>query len=583
MILQALNGYYERLAGLPDSGIAPFGFSEQKIAFVVVLASNGDLSHFEDLRIVEGRRSINRPLIVPGQAKPPGSGINPGFLWDNPAYLLGYKLDDAKPERTRKSFEAFREKHLALREKIGCAEFAAVCAFLAAWEPDRAAEHPVLQEWTTGFGVFQIANQTRYVHEHPAILEFWQKSLAEAEATDEANSVACLVTGRFGPIALTHEPAIKGVRDSQSGGAKLVSFNCDAFTSYGKDQSRNAPVSEQAAFQYATALNHLLRAGSRQRLVVGDSTTVFWSEKSSPAEDLFAYLLDPAQAAIDGGNTELEDRLRVLLTQIAHGGKPGELGDASALFYILGLAPNAARLAVRFWHVATLGELLKNIGEHFANLEIPRGPKDPEFPAIWQLLRETARESKDISPLLGGALARAVLTGAPYPQTLPLAVINRIRADHRISGTRAAILKAFLIRNHHHTIPMALDIEKPDPAYRFGRLFAALEKTQEDALPGINATIRERFYSSASATPGAVFPRLLRTYQHHLAKLEGGRKVNRERLVQEILNPLESFSRHLNLEGQAQFALGYYHQRQNFFTAKPKPENDTNSNPPDHS
>jgi CRISPR-associated protein Csd1 len=359
----------------------------------------------------------------------------------------------------------------------------------------------------------------------------------------------------------------------------LVSFNKDktAFSSFEKLQNLNAPVSKRAAFQYATALNHLLRAGSRQRLVIGDSTTVFWSEEASPAEDLFAYLLDPAQSASESANSELDDHLRVLLSQIAQGAKPSELGEPNARFYILGLAPNAARLAVRFWHVATLGELLENIGDHFANLQIPRGPRDPEFPAIWQLLRETARETKDVSPLLGGALTRAVLTRAPYPRALPLAVLNRIRADRRINATRAAILKAFLIRNHHHLIAMSLDPEKPNSAYRLGRLFAALEKTQEDALPGINATIRERFYSSASATPGSVFPRILRTYQHHLAKLEGGRKVNRERLVQAILNPLQDFPRHLNLEGQSQFALGYYHQRQDFFTTKPKTDDSTNN------
>jgi CRISPR-associated protein Csd1 len=576
MILQALNGYYERLAGEGDSGIAPFGFSEQKIAFAVVLQLDSDLSHFEDLRIVEGRRPVNRPVVVPGQAKSPGAGINPGFLWDNAGYLLGFKADDPKPERTRKSFEAFRDKHLALRGQIDCPEFGAVCNFLERWDPSRASEHPVLAEWTTGFGVFQIANQPHYVHQHPAVLDYWQKTLGET-ATGEGEKNSCLVTGRFGPIALTHEPAIKGVRDAQPGGAKLVSFNCDAFTSYGKDQSLNAPVSEQAAFQYATALNHLLRTGSRQRLVIGDSTTVFWSEKASPAEDLFAYLLDPAQSASESQSSELDDHLRVLLSQIAQGAKPSELGEANARFYILGLAPNAARLAVRFWHVATLGELLENIGDHFANLQIPRGPRDPEFPAIWQLLRETARETKDVSPLLGGALTRAVLTRAPYPRALPLAVLNRIRADRRINATRAAILKAFLIRNHHHLIAMSLDPEKPNSAYRLGRLFAALEKTQEDALPGINATIRERFYSSASATPGSVFPRILRTYQHHLAKLEGGRKVNRERLVQAILNPLQDFPRHLNLEGQSQFALGYYHQRQDFFTTKPKTDDSTNN------
>ncbi|MFN2509259.1 MAG: type I-C CRISPR-associated protein Cas8c/Csd1 [Chthoniobacterales bacterium] len=579
MILQALNSYYERLASDRATGIAPFGFSEQKIAFAVVLSPDGSLDHFADLRIIDGSRAVNRPLVVPGQAKSSGSGINPGFLWDNTGYMLGSKPDDPKPERTRKSFEAFREKHLALRQRIACAEFDAVCRFLETWEPERAAEYPILAEFKTGFGVFQIASETHYVHEHPAVLRFWQEELNETPG-DGQEDVMCLITGRTGRIALTHEPAIKGVRDAQSGGAKLVSFNCDAFTSYGKEQSLNAPVSEQAAFQYATALNHLLRAGSRQRATIGDTTTVFWSEKATPAEDIFAYLLDPTLDSSDGARSEIDDRLYTLLSQIAHGGKPTELGDPGTRFYILGLSPNAARLAVRFWYVAILGELLENVGRHFADLEIVRGPKDPPFPAIWQLLRETARESKDIAPLLGGAVARAILTGAAYPQALPLAVINRIRADHRINATRAGILKAFLIRNHNHSIAMALDPQKPHPAYRLGRLFATLEKTQEDALPGINATIRERFYSSASATPGAVFPRILRTYQHHLAKLDGGRKVNRERLVQDILNPIEEFPRHLNLEGQAQFALGYYHQRQDFFTSKAKPQSDDNNPPP---
>lgn len=568
MILQSLNSYYERLAEDPASGIAPFGFSEQKIAFAVVLKRDGSLENIEDLRIVEGKKTVNRPLIVPGQAKPSGSGLNPCFLWDNPAYLLGYKLEDPKPERTLKSFEAFRDRHLTLRKEIDGEEFGIVCRFLETWDPAKALEQSRLAEFSTGFGVFRISGQTAYVHDLPAILDYWRKDLARKEA-EQSGAMPCLVTGRMAPPALTHDPAIKGVRDAQSSGAKLVSFNCDSFTSYGKDQNLNAPVSEQAAFQYATALNHLLRAGSRQRLSIGDATTVFWSGKESAAEDIFAYLIDPAQDDSKAGDSGLTEHLRLILSQISQGVLPAEWqSDAETRFYILGLAPNAARLSVRFWYVSTLGELLKNIGSHFAALQIRRGPNDPEFPAIWQLLRETARESKDVPPLLGGALTRSILTGAPYPRTLPLAVINRIRADHRINANRASILKAFLIRNHHEPIAMSLDIEKPDASYRMGRLFAALEKTQEDALPGINTTVRERFYSSASATPAAVFPRLLRTYQHHLAKLEGGRKVNRERLVQEILNRVDSFPRHLNLEGQSQFALGYYHQRQEFFTKK---------------
>ena len=570
MILQSLNSYYERLAGETDSGIAPFGFSEQKIAFAIVLHLDGSLSHFEDVRVTEGKRSLNRPLIVPGQAKPPGSGINPCLLWDNPAYLLGFKLEDPKPERTRICFEAFRSKHVALRSLIDSPDFNAVCRFLETWNPDNAAKHLILSEFATGFGIFQIANQKSYVHQLPAVLAYWKAELARM-ASEREGTMPCLVTGELAPPAFTHDPPIKGVRDAQSSGAKLVSFNCDAFTSYGKDQSLNAPVSEQAAFQYTTALNHLLRAGSRQRINIGDSTTVFWSEKPTPVESIFSYLIDPAQVGEQAEDTGLNEKIRNILSQISHGGQPGELGPQDTRFYLLGLAPNAARLSVRFWHVSRLGELLGNIGNHYANLEIKRGPKDPEFPAIWQVLRETARESKDVSPLLGGALARSILTRAPYPQALPLAVINRIRADHRISATRASILKAFLIRNHKQTVTMSLDTTKSDPAYLIGRLFATLEKTQEDALPGINATIRDRFYSSASATPGVVFPRLLRTYQHHLAKLQGGQKVNRERLVQEILSPIEAFPRHLNLEGQSQFALGYYHQRQSFFTKKEQP------------
>jgi CRISPR-associated protein Csd1 len=228
---------------------------------------------------------------------------------------------------------------------------------------------------------------------------------------------------------------------------------------------------------------------------------------------------------------------------------------------------------VRFWHVATLGQMVDKLKAHYDALRLRRSSdKDPEFPAVWQILRQTGRESKDIPPLLSGPLMRSILTGSRYPQGLFNAVLNRIRADHEITFLRAAIFKAFLIRNHQLDIPMSLDTTRTEPAYLLGRLFAALEKTQEDALPGINATIRDRFYSAASATPGTVFPRLLRTYQHHLSKLDGGYKVNRERAVQQIMGGLNDMPGHLPLEGQGLFAIGYYHQRQDFFTKKDKPE-----------
>jgi CRISPR-associated protein Csd1 len=361
----------------------------------------------------------------------------------------------------------------------------------------------------------------------------------------------------------------------------LVSFNLDAFTSYGKDQGFNAPVSEGAAFAYCSTLNHLLDS-KRQRLRIGDTTTVFWTDKPTAAEDLLAFWLDSGSAPEDA---ELKQRLEALLEKAAQGQLASDdLGDATTRFYILGLAPNASRLSVRFWHTGTLGELTANLQKHQTDLSMVRQwdesnskIPDPKVPGVYALLKQTARDADGIPPLLGGALMRSILLGTRYPDALFQKVMGRLRSGEkdrngnsaeRVTYLRAAILKAFLNRNHHKQLPMSLDPNRTETSYLLGRLFGVLEKTQEDAQPGINATIRDRFYSAASATPGTVFPRILRTYQHHLSKLEGGMKVNRERLVQEIVGSIQSFPSHMNLQDQGQFAIGYYHQRKDFFTKK---------------
>ncbi len=269
----------------------------------------------------------------------------------------------------------------------------------------------------------------------------------------------------------------------------------------------------------------------RHRFSLGDTTIAFWTGEPTTTESWLGALFsgNSPEEAQDGATLQ---QIEIMLQALRAGG--GELNDDPATpIYLLGLAPNAARLSVRFWHTDTLGHLFDRLKEHFEALRIipqfEAGSKrpDPEFPPAWRLLRETARESKDIPPLLAGALMRAILNGTPYPDSLAGAVIRRIRADRTINYCRAAILKAWLTRLNRTQggIPVSLDTERTDPAYRLGRLFAVLEKTQEDAQPGINATIRERFYSAASATPSMVFPRLLRTYQHHLAKLVPGAKV----------------------------------------------------------
>lgn len=595
MILQSLNQLYDRLTTDPDYQIAPAGYSAQKIAFVVVLHPDGRLHGIEDIREENGKKRIPRQVLVPGQSKPTGKGINPCFLWDNSAYLLGHVApqksneseDKFKQRRTRtaESFTEFRARHIALEQEIDDEGFSAFCRYLEAWDPVRCAEFPLLDELQSGFGIFQIIGETRYLHQRNTIKVWWEGRLDDAN--DASHTSFCLVSGQRAVPARTHEPKLKGVDGAQSSGAALVSFNCDAFTSYGKDQSYNAPVSKQAAFRYCTALNGILSGtrSNKHRFSIGDTTVVFWTDKPTVAEGWLADLLT-GDLSEPQDDTALK-QTRVLLQALRNGsGELRVLGDDPATpVQLLGLAPNAARLAVRFWHTGSLGDLFDKLKAHHDALRlVPQyeaGSKhpDPEFPSIWMLLRETARESKDIPPLLGGALMRAILEGVPYPDSLANAVVRRIRADHIVNFLRAAILKAWLTRNSNTQggISVSLNTENPDPAYRLGRLLAVLESAQYAALGDVGAGIRDRFYSAASATPATVFPRLLRTYQHHLGKMDRGAKIAFEKRAQEIIDGIDTMPTHFNLEAQARFAIGYYHQRKALFerAKKSDSENDT--------
>ncbi len=575
MILQALSDYYLRLENDPDVDIAPYGYSSQNIAFCIVLEPDGTLFTIEDVRTEDKKKKHSIKEIVPGGAKPSGSGINPNFIWDKTDYLLGYKTDDPKPERTLKSFEEFRQKHLDLEKTINDPEFSAICHFLKNHQSGVLPENgEFLKELASGFGLFKIRGKTHFVHESKKIKQFWDESHTNSVSDDSVRG-ECLVTGETTVLARLHEPKIKGVANAQSAGAAIVSFNLDSFESYNKEQSFNAPVSENIAFQYCTGLNYLLRIGSRQRLLIGDSTVVFWTEKPTKAEEFMGMILDSGSKSEDESTRkEIEN----ILLRISKGHYAEELGEPDTPFYILGLSPNAARVSIRFWHVSSLSEMVNRLAQHFQDLEMVHGERDPDFPSAWQLLRETVRDSKDISPHLAGALMRAVLTGEPYPDSLYSTVLRRIRLDQKMNYLRASILKACLnrkLRSHQSQfyfkeVSMALDESRTDKSYLLGRLFAALEKCQEDALPGINATIKDRFFGAASSTPASVFPRLIRLNQHHMNKLDGGFRVNHNKRIQQIFSMLEIFPSHLNLQEQGLFAIGYYHQRQDLFTSKKK-------------
>ena len=594
MILQALHDLYSRLEHEKSYTIAPPGRSSQKITFIVVIEPDGTLVDIQDARVDTGGTKVPRKVLVLGRTKPSGSGLNPCFLWDKPGYLLGFESEDDKKKKARalETFSAFRVRHLEVEQELDSPVFSGVCRFLESWNPERASEFPVLDELATGFGVLAIRGMTRYVHEEPGIQEWWdRRTKADPErmktwwinfgdnSGDQSPQGQCLVDGQLGPIARLHAK-VKGVAGAQSAGATIAGFNDPAYWSYGLEQSYNAPVSVEAARRYTTALNALLDGPMRDkhRIVVGGTTVVFWTEKPTVAEDVFAAFASEGSAAVGKVQDEtIRKKLEAFLRALRSGREAyAELADdpEGTTFFILGLAaPTPARIAVRFFHRTTVAGMLENLRKHHADIGVERRFGDdtkkpePELPPVWMLLNETRPPGGDVPPLLPGTLLESIVAGTRYPDALFSTIMRRISADRIVNYPRACLVKGYLARNLGKEVPVSLDTSRQEPAYRLGRLFAALEKTQQDALGGhINATIRDRFYSSASATPGTVFPRLLRTYQHHLAKLEGGFRINREKLVQEILDPLEGFPTHMGLVDQGLFALGYYHQYRFFYT-----------------
>lgn len=560
MILQSLCSYYERIAESSDGSVPVVGFSSEKMHFALVIGRSGEVVQVLDLREVKGKKKVPRSVIVP-QGPKKSINIAASFLWGSTSYVLGAD-DKDKPERTAKCREAFKHLHRKLLAAVPDEGAKAVLAFLSSWKPEDATKLADWPEMLKGNLVFQLDGDYQYVHEHSAVRQAWQAYSMDDSAKQRA---MCLVSGKTGAISPTHA-AIKGIPGAQPSGASLVSFNLKASESFGKEQNYNAPIGDSAAFAYTTALNRLL-ALPTNRIQIGDASTVFWTERASPVEGFFGMVLDPRDRA--GDDKELE----IFLEAVRDGKLPSGI-DPDVRFFVLGLSPNAARLSVRFWYASTVEDISAKLGQHFLDLSMIRSfESDPEYPGMWRLLRETSNQkSKDgPSPLLAGAVMQAILRGTPYPQELLSAVIGRIRAEQNINYLRAAILKAVLIRkkrllNQGVEVSMALDRENKNVAYLLGRLFAVLEKAQQEAIPGANTTIKDRFYGSASATPRIVFPQLLRLAQHHMAKAEHGKF--RDKQIEEILCDVHEFPAHLGLDQQGLFAIGYYHQRQDFFTKK---------------
>ena len=578
MILHALNQYYHRKAVAENSDTAPEGFTWKPIPFVILLDAEGRFQGLEtrwnDVKKKEAQR-----FLLPKEVKKT-SGIKSNLLWENSAYLLGINLDGLADEKTALRHQAFIQR---IKDAFGSTPedegVRAVLAFLEQGDFSAVTAHRTWQDVVAakaGNFTFQLEDDLCVVAERPAVAA----RIAETvELVDDASETGlCLVTGTRQPIERLH-PAIKGVWGAQSSGANIISFNLDAFRSFGHEQGMNAPVGKSAAFAYTEALNMLLAKGSPQRIQVGDASTVFWGAQKTIAEEVIPTALD------DRGDPDVgEIAMKALYSEGPWVNGSYLEPDVQIPLYILGLAPNASRIAVRFWHVGTVGEIAGNIRQHFDDLKIiqPAYEKTGRL-GLYRVLTSIAAQGKseNIPPNLAGDTMRAILKNLPYPATLLQAAIRRSRAEQDIPFARAAVLKACLnrlLRNDQITgkdIDVALDEQNNNIGYCLGRLFAVLEKIQEEASPGGGnlATIRDRYYGAASSTPVSVFSNLMKLKNHHLSKIEHrGRVNNLEKLLGQIIDHIgvNGYPAHLKLEDQGRFAIGYYHQRQNFFVKSEK-------------
>ncbi len=585
MILQALVRCYESLAAAGK--LEKPGWSMVKASWGLELTPEGQIQRLWPLEIADAKGKKRPQLIkLPAQTKKT-VGVVSNFLCENSSYILG-RDNKGKPERSLECFKACAARHREILAEVDHPMAKAILRFFAGWDPQTAEENAVLApEWEEILkgGNLVFCMDGVYAQNVPEIAQAWDEAYADDE---KAEMGRCLVTGQKAPVAILH-PSIKGIVGAQPSGATLVGFNAPSLESFGKDdrdkqgQGRNAPVSTYAAFAYTEALNYLLREPAYHSRL-GDTTLIYWAEG---AEEEYSSAMAGMMFSDNMEQEDLKDVMEALSSGKTVLWNKLPLNPANR-FYILGIAPNAARLAVRFFLQNTFGSFAANLDRHQKRLEIVRPAFDErEGLSVWSLLRETAnpnsRDKKPPEPLVS-ALMRAVLMNTPYPAELFIQTEIRLRAEHEVSRGKAAILKAYLLRNvvelnpDNHPYKEVLQVQLNENTtylpYRLGRLFAVLEALQLKANPGINATIKDRYFNSACATPAVVFPTLVRLAQNHLNKLDGGIKVYYDKMITGLFNAVEeSYPVRLSLQDQGIFQIGYYHQKQKLFTKKEETEN----------
>ncbi len=584
MILAALNDFYQRALDDPAIDIPRPGTSSARVSYALVIKKDGTLVSVQDLRVSSGKKLVGINMTVPEQAGRSGVTPKPYFLCDNAKFFFGAQSDTADNPYSAERLAQYLEESVKLHEAVlGAVDddgARAVLAFLRRREELELSDVPMAERegiLDNANMVFRLSDDTEYVHMRPAVAEVWEEYAAEKSSGALGQ---CLITGKMGAIAQVHMP-VKGLYGGQSTGGALVTFNDGAFCSYGKEQAFNAPVGEATAAGYVAALNYLLANPRHYRRMAG-STLLFWAERDAPKETAaLGQWFDNADFSQEEDvlDKQAQDWMIESAERLSRGlpMRAGEF-DESVRFHLLMLAPNAARISVRFYMAEPFGALARRAAQHQADMRVicPAAGNWPELITPRAILKQTAVQGKweNVPPTLDGSLAEAILRGGPYPRLLYQAVLGRIRAHDGVNPVRAGIIKAFLLRNARRqsntqemeALTVSLNTQCTDSAYLLGRLFALIERAQELALPGLNATIRDRFFASASSAPAATFPTLMRNAQHHISAVKG-KWLDIE--IQNVVGSLgTSFPKHLSLDQQGVFILGYYQQRQQLFTRK---------------
>lgn len=584
-MLEELVELYEELC--KQGKVLPEGWGMAKVSHKIQLDKEGHckgiISAKEKVKVKNGKKEVE---IAPTRKVPLPViriiSVKANFLCDTPTYLLGVAKDGNR-ERANECFQAARKLHHKILDHCQAAEAKAILAFFDTWDYEHAEADPMIQERIEELAsannlTFTVDGKDTTINRD--IEEAWDNYLTTSKETaKDAVKGQCLITGkRNQPIAILH-PKIKGVAGTKTTGANLVSFNAPAFWSYGKDkkQGENSPISEHAAFAYGTALNQLL-ADRRHTQVIGDTTVVYWSKHAiTAAQDVIAARLGNVGKSEIHNWDEIAEQIKKGLTVNID----EETLNQNEPFYILGLTPNASRIAVRFFEENRFGEVLQNLEAHQKRMEL-QGPdwEKGEIP-LWKILKETtnptAKESC-ASPLMAGSLLRAILENTKYPESVYHQVLMRVFKDQEISHTKAAFIKAYLLKNAtkhwEGKLQMAVNTETTEISYVLGRLFSVLEDIQQNAIPEINATIKKRYFNSACTTPAAAFPILLKLTNSHIGKFEKPKAIYFKKKLGALMDQIEMpntgmpFPKRLNLEEQGAFVLGYYQETQAKYVKK---------------